>query len=57
MIGQGIVPKQYHPVATNMSREELGQFLTGYRESITEFVSKMPSHEEFIKSYCAVTAL
>lgn len=52
MLGQGIMPEQYHHAVTMMSDKELHQFLNGYRKSINEAVSKLPSHDEFIKQYC-----
>ena len=53
MLGQGILPGAYHPVADLMSDEELHKYLAGYRQSILNFVQTLPSHAEFLKSYCA----
>ncbi|MET0355579.1 MAG: tryptophan halogenase family protein [Cellvibrio sp.] len=52
MIGQGIVPKQYHPVVNDLSPEELRRFLDGYRASVEKAVEKLPMHGDFLKSYC-----
>lgn len=52
MIGQGIVPKQYHPVVHSMNDAELRQFLNGYRSSIEGMVAKLPMHGDFLKAYC-----
>lgn len=52
MLGQGIKPKTYHPVADLMPDEEFKQFLDSYRSNIQKFVSQLPSHQEFLKSYC-----
>lgn len=52
MMGQAIVPKQYHPVANNLIPDELRQFMDGYRVSIGERVEKFPMHHEFLNSYC-----
>lgn len=54
MIGQGIVPRNYHPIVNNMPEAELARFLTGFKANIEENVALMPSHADFIKSYCAM---
>jgi tryptophan 7-halogenase len=51
MIGQGIIPEQYHPTVHDMSDEELTRFLSRERMQINEMVAKLPSHQEFINSY------
>lgn len=53
MIGQGLMPQQYHPIAQLMSEEELGRFLNGMRAHIAKSVERLPSHQDFIKRYCA----
>lgn len=53
MIGQGIIPKQYHPIVNQTSDEELLHFLHGFKKHIEKNVSLMPTHEQFIKRYCA----
>jgi len=53
MIGQGIVPQQYHPVAHEMTDEELTRFLSGLRASIENRVAQLPTHEEFLRIFCA----
>lgn len=54
MLGQGLVPKQYHPVAKQMPGEELKRFLIGLNRSIGVTVDKLPTHQEFIDHYCSV---
>jgi tryptophan halogenase len=53
MIGQGIIPKQYHPIVNQTGNEELVNFLQGFKQHIEKNVALMPSHEQFIKRYCA----
>ena len=53
MLGQGMLPQQYHPVADLMSDAELSQFLNGIRSGIESTVAKLPLHEAYIRSYCA----
>jgi tryptophan 7-halogenase len=53
MLGQGMLPQQYHPVADLMGDAELSQFLNGIRSGIAGTVAQLPSHEAYIRSYCA----
>lgn len=53
MLGQGILPKTYHPVADLMSSDELHRYLFGYRQTIQNFVHSLPAHADFLKTYCA----
>ena len=52
MLGQGIMPKNYHSVFKTMSDEELVSHLANIRNKITETVAKLPSHHEFVNNYC-----
>ncbi len=52
MLGQGIMPQQYHHIAATMSDEELAGFLNGLKAQITQAVAKLPSHQGFIAQYC-----
>ena len=52
MLGQGIKPKSYHPVATKMKDEELDRFLATLRENVARTVSGLPDHHAFVKRYC-----
>jgi len=52
MFGQGIMPKHYHLMFQTMSDEELVGHLTKTRNTISEVVSKLPSHPEFVDHYC-----
>jgi tryptophan halogenase len=52
MMGQGIIPEQYHPIADLMSKEEQKAFLTGIRASVDGVVQQLPSHEQFLAKYC-----
>lgn len=52
MLGQGIMPEGYHPVADLMSSEELRKYLLGYRHTISQFVETLPRHGDFLKDYC-----
>jgi tryptophan halogenase len=52
LLGQGIIPKHYHPAARTMSDAELGQALNGLRATVSQAVAKLPSQQQFIDSYC-----
>lgn len=53
MLGQGIMPQSYHPVADKLRQEELDRFLTALRASVSETVAGMPQQMDYIAGYCA----
>ena len=52
MLGQGITPESYHPVANKMSEEELDRFLGTIRQNVARTVAGMPDHHAFVARYC-----
>ncbi len=52
MLGQGLLPEQYHPIVNMMDDAELEQFLTGIHGSVKKMVSQLPEHQRFIDHYC-----
>ena len=52
MLGQGIMPRAYHPVATKLSDAELDHLLHGLRESVERTVASLPRHHEYVAQYC-----
>jgi tryptophan halogenase len=52
MLGQGIVPDQYHPVVDMMDAEELDRFLKQIKSNVESTVSQLPDHEAYIEQYC-----
>jgi tryptophan 7-halogenase len=48
MLGQGIVPKDYHPIANNFPAQQLKDMLAGIRAIKQEPLSKLPTHDEFL---------
>lgn len=52
MLGQGLMPEQYHPIVNMMSDEELNNFLSGIDQTVTNLVGQLPSHKDFINHYC-----
>jgi tryptophan 7-halogenase len=55
LLGQGVVPKSYHPSARAMKDHELSQALIGMRSQVSQTVAKLPRHQDFINSYCKIT--
>lgn len=56
MLGQGIMPQQFHQIASIMSETELTQFLASMRKQVDTRVAQLPSHAQFIAQYCAMTS-
>jgi len=54
MLGQGLLPEQYHHIAEIMNDDELAKFLANLRASISQAVTQLPSHQEFINNYCKI---
>jgi tryptophan halogenase len=52
LLGQGVVPKHYHQIVDMMSDEELAAFLNNIKTSAQRLVSQLPSHSDFLESYC-----
>lgn len=57
MLGQGIMPEQYHPIVNMMSDEELKGFLDGIKGAVDNMVEQLPTHQEFIDSYCKAPSM
>ncbi|WP_438864708.1 tryptophan halogenase family protein [Neptunicella sp.] len=52
MLGQGLMPEQYHPIVDLMSDEELQSFLKTVKDGVKRKVGKWPDHLDFIRHYC-----
>ncbi|WP_111641662.1 tryptophan halogenase family protein [Marinimicrobium alkaliphilum] len=52
LVGQGLLPEQYHPIVDFMSDTELKQFLDSIKAGITSSVAQWPPHMDFIANYC-----
>jgi tryptophan halogenase len=53
MLGQGIMPVSYHPVADKLRQYELDRFLTALRDSVSQTVAGLPQQMDYIANYCA----
>ena len=52
MVGQGVVPRGYHPLVDVLSDADLMAFGESVRGVIASCVAAMPTHEQFIDRYC-----
>ena len=52
MMGQGIMPQSYHPIARKLSDDELKRFLGGIRDGVTKTVASLPEHAAYVAQYC-----
>lgn len=53
MMGQGVMPSSYHPIATRLRDDELDHFLAMLRESVEKTVQSLPDHHTYVASYCS----
>ncbi len=52
MMGQGIVPQTYHPIAAKLSDDELTRLLTSIRDNVNRTVASLPEHAAYVTQYC-----
>jgi tryptophan halogenase len=52
MLGQGIEPRQHHPVADIMDDGDLSRFLEEIKRSVDQSLEQLPSHQAYIERYC-----
>lgn len=50
MIGQGLIPEQYHSIVDEMDAAELNKFIQGIQHKHRQDIGALPSHSEFIRS-------
>ena len=55
MMGQGIMPGGFNPMAAGLGGPELDNEVKGIEESIKYLVAQMPTHDAFLKQYCPAT--
>ncbi|MCJ9428809.1 tryptophan halogenase family protein [Kordiimonas marina] len=54
MIGQGITPEAYHPMADMLTRDQLKGFMGDLKTIVDRTVAQLPSQEDFIRAHCAI---
>ena len=52
MLGQGLLPQNYHPIVDSMSDDELKRFLESIKNHVAKKANSLPSHIDFINHYC-----
>ncbi|WOI54820.1 tryptophan halogenase family protein [Parvularcula sp. LCG005] len=55
MLGQGLLPRSYHPIADVMSDEEVDRFLKHIRSNVDRTVDGLPSHADYLARFCPST--
>lgn len=48
MIGQGVVPDDYHPLADAMTSAQLAEYHRNVKSIINQVVGKLPKHQDFL---------
>src|SRR5210317_632865 len=52
MIGQGVMPEEYHAVVDTMDEDELKSFLRQIKSNVDNTVGKMPKHSDYLQNIC-----
>jgi tryptophan halogenase len=52
MLGQGAMPRSYHPIADKMTDDELSYFLNQIKKDVARISAQLPLHEDFVRQYC-----
>jgi tryptophan halogenase len=52
MLGQGVRPASYHPLAEQLSPGQLAEFMNMIKSVIDHEVAAMPSHADFVAQHC-----
>jgi tryptophan halogenase len=55
MLGQHIVPHQYHPAVDLVPEQDVAGLLDSVRSVVATCVEAMPMHAQFIARHCAVS--
>jgi tryptophan halogenase len=53
LLGQEVIPRRYDPLADKIETEQLKTQLQRIRSTVRQGADSMPSHEAFIRKYCA----
>ena len=52
MMGQGITPQAYHPIAAKLSDDELQRLLAAIRDNVSTTTASLPEHAAYVARYC-----
>ena len=50
MLGQGLIPKDYHPIANSLSEQQMRRMFAELRTMVGDTVSRLPTHDQFLAS-------
>jgi tryptophan 7-halogenase len=53
LIGQGVIPQDYHPLANSISDVQLKEMLENIKKIKQRPIDKIPTHDEFLRQVCA----
>lgn len=56
LIGQGVIPRGYHPIADAETRADNDEYLELMRQLIAREAAQMPRHDAFVAQHCAARA-
>ena len=56
MMGQGIMPRAYHPIAAKLPDDELDRVLANLRANVARTVASLPDHAGYVARYCGAAA-
>lgn len=49
MLGQGLTPQSYHPMADQLEPAQMSQFMGDIRRIVTQAAARLPKHADFIR--------
>jgi len=52
MMGQGIMPRSWHPIAAKLRDDELAKLLGSLRDTMRRTVAGLPEHGAYVARYC-----
>jgi tryptophan halogenase len=52
MVGQGIMPRDYHPIADTLTDAQLADKLEKTRQTKMQPLDRIPAHDEFLEKFC-----
>ncbi|MEM7282531.1 MAG: tryptophan halogenase family protein [Pseudomonadota bacterium] len=52
MLGQGVTPQDFHPLANTLTHEQLKQKLLNTKKTKQQPMEKIPTHDEFLVGFC-----
>ena len=55
MLGQGIMPDDYHPLADSLNDQQLEEKLKMTKQTKMQPMDQIPSHDEFLEMYTTST--